>query len=60
MEVYQSGQMGRAVNPLAQPSKVRILALPPFAHIAQPVEHFVGNEEVSSSSLLVGTSFMAV
>ena len=52
--------MGRAVNPLAQPSKVRILALPPFAHIAQPVEHFVGNEEVSSSSLLVGTSFMAV
>ena len=30
MEVYQSGQMGRAVNPLAQPSKVRILALPPF------------------------------
>ena len=49
--------MGRTVNPLATPSKVRILALPPLAHIAQQVEHFVGNEEVSSSSLLVGTIF---
>ena len=48
--------MGRAVNPLAQPSKVRILALPPvFAHIAQSVEHFVGNEEVTGSSPVVGS-----
>ena len=28
-----------------------------IAHIAQPVEHFLGKEEVTSSSLVVGSSF---
>ncbi len=57
MGVFQSGQMGRTVNPLATPSKVRILALPPLAHIAQSVEHFVGNEEVTGSSPVVGSIY---
>ncbi len=28
----------------------------PDAHIAQPVEHFLGKEEVTSSSLVMGSS----
>jgi hypothetical protein len=30
-----------------------------IAHIAQAVEHFLGKEEVTSSSLVVGTIYLA-
>ena len=55
---FPSGQRGRAVNPLAQPSEVRIL--PPasprpglqsgLALLAQSVEHLHGKEGVDGSS----------
>ena len=44
-----------------QPSKlIAWVRFPPpapflYAHIAQAVEHFLGKEEVTSSSLVVGT-----
>ena len=55
---FPSGQRGRAVNPLAQPSEVRILppASPPpglqsgLALLAQSVEHLHGKEGVDGSS----------
>ena len=60
-ERYPSGQRGRAVNPLAQPTEVRILPSPPFfprkAGIAQWPEHqpsklrVAGSSPVSRSSL---------
>ncbi len=92
VERYPSGQRGRAVNPLAQPSEVRILLSPwkyglsgnssvgrasafqaegrgfesrfPLffgnqgAHVAQSVEHFLGKEEVTGSSPVVGFVFL--
>ena len=38
-------------------SLVRVQASPPFARVAQSVEHFVGNEEVTGSSPVAGSIF---
>ncbi len=47
-------QRGRTVNPLAQPSQVRVLPGPLGAYIAQLVEHALGKGEVMGSSPIVG------
>lgn len=36
--------------------RVRFPYAPPKARVAQSVEHFVGNEEVTSSSLVAGST----
>ena len=48
-------QLRRTVNPLPLGSLVRVQASPPFARVAQSVEHFVGNEEVTGSSPVAGS-----
>ena len=64
---FPSGQRGRAVNPLAQPSEVRIL-LPACAWtglqsrhalLAQSVEHLHGKEGVDGSSPSEGSKIPA-
>ena len=57
---YQSGQMGRTVNPLAMPSGVRIPPCPPFyfAGMVELVDTLVLETNASqreSSSLSLGT-----
>ena len=52
-------QLRRTVNPLPLGSLVRVQASPPFARVAQSVEHLVGNEEATSSSLVAGSIFQA-
>ncbi len=60
--------MGRAVNPLALPTMVRIHPSPPYAlspvflalrgdiaHVAQTEEHILGKDEVTGSSPVVGS-----
>jgi hypothetical protein len=49
-------QRGRTVNPLAQPSQVRVLPGPPDAHVAQSVEHTLGKGVAIGSSPIVGSS----
>ena len=46
--------MGRAVNPLALPTMVRIHPSPPFAHVAQGEERILGKDEVTGSNPVVG------
>ncbi len=63
VEGYPSGQRGRAVNPVAQPSGVRILPPPPFirAGVTQLVEFqpsklgVAGSNPVSRSFLFKPT-----
>ena len=53
MGSYQSGQMGQTVNLLAMPSVVRIHHYPLslISGNSSVVEHFLGKEEVLSSTL---------
>ena len=48
-------QLRRTVNPLPLGSLVRVQVPPPFARVAQSVEHFVGNEEVTGSNPVAGS-----
>jgi hypothetical protein len=48
-------QRGRTVNPLAQPSQVRVLPGPPGAHVAQSVERTLGKGVVIGSNPIVGS-----
>ena len=59
-ERYPSGQRGRAVNPLAQPTEVRILPSPPLplgAGIAQWPEHQPSKLRVAGSSPVSRSTF---
>lgn len=53
--IWHSGQLRRTVNPLSLSTLVRIQVSPPVARVAQSVEHFVGNEEVTGSSPVAGS-----
>lgn len=44
LEGYQSGQLGRTVNPLAKPSLVRIQLLPPYKHGKRLIPHVCGGD----------------
>ncbi len=36
--------------------RVSVIAIEPYAHIAQAVEHFLGKEEVTGSNPVVGSN----